>query len=146
MSIEERLQKLEKLVEDLTVENKELLARLDELEDDHIDLLLRYCLCNNDGGDNSSCESVLHYCICNKLKERSYDCRAKTYNENGHTCICLHEVKNGKECVKRIKWCRGHNDEFVEEVVVIEEKHILKKFNARIFMRQFLARIKHKKN
>jgi hypothetical protein len=147
MSVEERLQKLEDLVEDLIIEKEELTNRMDELEDDHITQLLRACLCNNDGGDNTSCESTIHYCMCKKLKERTYDCRSKSFGGLAHNCICPYEVKDGQEVSTRVKWCRGHNDNFHMEDKVDEHSNkkvskLIKKYNPRTFMRQFLARLK----
>ena len=144
MSIEERVKKLEEIIEDLIIENKELIDRIDELEDDHITLLLSNCVCNNDGGDNGSCESIMHYCICNKLRERTYDCRSKSYGGLSHNCICPYEVKKGIEIISRVKWCRGHDDNFNEEDEIKDKKvsKFIKKYNPRTFMRQFLARLK----
>lgn len=161
MNIEERLSKLEnkisKLYEQIEMTElektvlinnvEELQERLSELEDNHIDLLYHMCVCNNDGGDNGSCESILHYCICEKLMNRTYDCRAK---DNHHKCIC-----------PNIDWCRCHAKDILYEVKLEDDPVIVTKsiassvndvggvvhkaiidYNPRRFMRHFIARIK----
>ena len=120
----------------------DLEARLSELEDDHISLLLRNCVCNNDGGDNSSCESIMHYCICKSLGKCTFDCRAKTFDINGHCCVC------GDESVE---WCRAHTlgrmyDVSLQDSVELEinnNKHeVIKNYNPKRYIKHFLSRLK----
>ena len=144
MSIEERIKKLENLVDDLITENEGLTERIDELEDDHITLLLSNCFCNANGWGNGSCEALMHYCQCRKLQKKSYDCRS-----NNHACICLYEVIDGKEVIKKVEWCKEHKNELEDNIIkdnIIQDTKdkVIKKFNPMTFMRHFLARIKNK--
>jgi hypothetical protein len=158
MNDDERLQKLEDQVsrmaeqlEIMTIDKESLINRISELEDDHISLLLHLCVCNNDGGDNGSCESIMHYCICAKLKERTYDCRAKNFINDGvysgHKCICPYEVKNGIEGLTRVKWCNAHSELVdvsldIDEPIIQTVYNVMKNYNPRRFMKHFIARIK----
>jgi len=120
--------------------------RISDLENDHISLLLKFCVCNNDGGDNSSCESMMHYCICDLLGTRTYNCRSKTFEVNGHKCICKNNIN--------VNWCRAHingklydvplTDDNVKqcEKKILKGSEIINKYNPKTYIRHFLSRIK----
>jgi hypothetical protein len=172
VSLENKVKKLDERIEMMILEKHELIgnvndlsARLSELEDDHISLLLHGCVCNNDGGDNGACESKIHYCICDKLKHKTFDCRAKAFvqGSSGHKCVCPYEVRNGIECRTDVTWCREHSDlhdidlsDVSEPMLVIDgekelipvhrpihhiKQPVINDFNPKQFMKHFIARL-----
>ena len=125
--LEENYNLLENKNEILENDIYELFDRIDDLEEDHVNYLFKECVCNNDGGDNKSCESSLHYCKCNILKKQTYNCRAEP---NHHKCICKGLL---------VDWCLVHKHENMEKFIVNNKMQIIfNEYNHKTLMKNWI--------
>lgn len=129
--LENKLEQQQGKIDMLEFDNAELEKRIAEMEDDHVTILFHGCTCNNDGGDNKSCESMLHYCICTKLEKRTYNCRAESKH---HKCVCSGLV---------VDWCLVHKEKSIENFIINNKMQTMfKDYNPKSMMKGWIARIK----